>query len=246
MKRNQLLKISGVIIFSALIGIIFWMQSISGKPNEIKFIFELYKLGKGSTPSENIKLDIIEPILKSSVNSNDNKLVFTSIKLSNGEEHIIPILGMNYIRYNFMGDYLYSIKDRKDDEESYFNQFLTGPKSNKYLENIYLNTSGKTLPKSIDEIDGKTSFVINPNHNDQKKIWGNVVSLREHLNDEISKGNYPENANLIQVYFDLEGVLIVDLENPEESKDTIERISKVVPIITIVEGEEIINNVKID
>jgi hypothetical protein len=122
MKRNQILIISGVVIVAILVGLVFWMQFISEEPNETKFIFQLHQLETTNKKLENIKSEIIEPLLKSSVNSKENKLVFTSIQLTNGSKLTIPILGMNYVRYNFMGDDMYSIGDRKDDEKFYFNK----------------------------------------------------------------------------------------------------------------------------
>ena len=198
MKRNQLLIITGVIIVGILVGLIFWMQFISGKPNETKFIFQLHQLEITNKKSESIKSEIIEPLLKSSINSKENKLVFTSLQLTNGSKLTIPIIGMNFVRYNFMGDDMYSIGDRKDDEEFYFNHnsFASDLQNNRLFKKL-----DKKLGFNIEMIDGINSFLINSENHDQKKVWKNVALLREHLNKQLIKGNYPDNNNLIKIYF---------------------------------------------
>jgi hypothetical protein len=198
MKRNQMLIISGVVIVAILVGLIFWMQFISEEPNETKFIFQLHQLETTNKKSLNIQSELIEPLLKSSVNSKDNKLVFTSIQLTNGKKLTIPILGMNYVRYNFMGDDMYSMSDRVDDEEFYFNH----NSFDSDLQNFLLfKKLDEKKGYTIEMIDGINSFVINSENHDQKKVWKNVALLREHLNKQLNKDKYTEKNNLIKIYF---------------------------------------------
>jgi hypothetical protein len=250
MNRNKLLVIFGVLFILIFIGCIFWIQTgLKGTPSETKFNFQIGFLQKIDISDDELLTEIVQPSILSIKNPiKNNTISFCSlngISSNNSDALIAPILGMNYFRYNFMSKEMYSIEDRLNDEDDYFKNLKESKEFKQLISELNQNELSKQSVKIIEKIDGKSSFLINPNYTGKKIGVFKSVKL---VKDFIVKQTYlfeDEKPVVIKLYIDLNGPKtynkseesnVNQLEQIEEEEVGIEDNKK--PISTANDGED--------
>lgn len=210
MNRNKLLVIFGVLFILIFIGCIFWIQTgLKGTPSETKFNFQIGFLQKIDISDDELLTEIVQPSILSIKNPiKNNTISFCSlngISSNNSDALIAPILGMNYFRYNFMSKEMYSMEDRLNDEDDYFKNLKESGEFKQLITELNQNELSKQSVKIIEKIDGKSSFLINPNYTGKKIGVFKSVKL---VKDFIVKQSYlfeDEKPVVIKFYIDLNG-----------------------------------------
>jgi hypothetical protein len=210
MKRNQILIISGILIIGLLIGVVFWMQFTEGniESDKSKITFTIHNSEPIAQDKSELRDLILSPLLKT-IMVNDSMVIPSIILLKkyNGTNSFsIPLYGMNYIRYAYIGADMYSFEDRKSDEESFFKSWSNSSD----LEASLLKGNGdeKEFP-TLDEVNGIDTFIISSSIQKGNKVWPDVTSLRNHLDSMLISGALRGKQN-IHLYF------ISILNGPEE------------------------------
>lgn len=210
MNRNKLLVIFGVLFILIFIGCIFWLQTgLKGTPRETKFNFQIGFLQNIDISDDELITEIVQPLILSIKNPTKNNTIsfcsLNGISSKNSYALIAPILGMNYFRYNFMSKEMYSMEDRLNDEDDYIKNLKESGEFKQLITELNQNELSKQSVKIIEKIDGKSSFLINPNYTGKKIGVFKSVKL---VKDFIVKQTYlfeDEKPVVIKLYIDLNG-----------------------------------------
>lgn len=204
MNRNKLLVISGAILISIFIALIFWIQTgLNGHPNDsdIKLEYKLIFLQKLNITNEEVLSDIVEPLANSTENPvKKGKIVFCSISEMNSIKNplsIAPIIGMNYFRYNFMSKGMYSFKDRLQDDGLFLEKLKTNEDFAIFLNSVRKKQININVENVKDEVNGEDVFLVNPNFlGKEKGIYQSIKQVKEYLS---KKQNLFTNDKQIEV-----------------------------------------------
>lgn len=235
MNRNKLLVVSGAILISIFIALVFWIQTgLNGLPNDsdIKVEYKLVFLQKLNITNEEVLSEIVEPLAISTENPlNKGKIIFCSIGEMNSIKNplpIAPIVGMNYFRYNFMSKGMYSFKDRIQDDRLFFEQLKTDANFTDFLNSVRKKQIKLNVENLKNEINGVDVFLVNPNFTGKEK--GIYQSMKE-VKDYISK-----KQNLYNDDKQISVKIFIDLNGPSAYEKTEETITSTTLTTTQDEG----------
>ena len=212
MNRNKLLVVSGAILISIFIALVFWIQTgLNGLPNDsdIKVEYKLVFLQKLNTTNEEVLSEIVEPLAISTENPlNKGKIIFCSIGEINSIKNplpIAPIVGMNYFRYNFMSKGMYSFKDRIQDDRLFFEQLKTDANFTDFLNSVRKKQFNLNVENLKNEINGVDVFLVNPNFTGKEKgIYQSIKEVKEYISKKQNLYNNDKQIN-VKIFIDLNG-----------------------------------------
>lgn len=236
MNRNKLLVVSGAILISIFIALVFWIQTgLNGLPNvsDIKVEYKLVFLQKLNITNEEVISEIVEPLAISTENPlNKGKIIFCSIGEMNSIKNplpIAPIVGMNYFRYNFMSKGMYSFKDRIQDDRLFFEQLKTDANFSDFLNSVRKKQFKLNVENLKNEINGVDVFLVNPNFTGKEKgIYQSIKEVKDYIS---KKQNLYNNDKQINVK------IFIDLNGPSAYDKTEETITSTTLTTTQGEGE---------
>jgi hypothetical protein len=230
MNRNKLLVVSGAILISIFIALVFWIQTgLNGLPNDsdIKVEYKLVFLQKLNITNEEVLSEIVEPLAISTENPlNKGKIIFCSIGEMNSIKNplpIAPIVGMNYFRYNFMSKGMYSFKDRIQDDRLFFEQLKTDANFTNFLNSVRKKQIKLNVENLQDEINGEDVFLVNPNFTGKEKgIYQSIKEVKDYISKKQNLYNNDKQIN-VKIFIDLNGPETYD-KSKGITEQTIEEI----------------------
>lgn len=238
MNRNKLLVSFGAIFILIIIALIFWMQTgLKGAPNEVKLKFQIGFIQKMELSNDELLTELVQPIILSVQNPEKKNLIsFCSIdEISSIKTEALtaPILGMNYIRYNFMSKEMYSIDDRLKDDEEYINNLINAQEFTQFVSAIKKNYLTQKRSQIIDAIDGKATFIINPNFEGTKKgVFRSAKLVKDHIVKQTNLFD-DEKPVVVKIYVDWNGPKSYEID--EETKEPL--IDSIIETETLVRTE---------
>jgi hypothetical protein len=190
---------------------------LKGTPNEVKLKFQIGFLHKMELSNDEFLTEFIQPIILSVENPSTTNLVsfcsLDEISSTKTDALIAPILGMNYIRFNYMSKEMYLIEDRLKDDEEYIKNLINAKEFNQFVLKVQKNELSKKRSQIIDAIDGQASFIVNPNFEGSKKgVFRSVKLVKDHI---LKQTNLfiDEKAVVVKIYIDWNGPASYDIDD---------------------------------